>query len=118
MPVSERLRKAGFSDADLDAILARPDALQRAFQVGLRRYLIPIIPGLIKRLSQRVEGGNASAESVALSLLGDKSPVKEAGGMDMSAVDDTALSARASQLSEQLANLVEALSASKRKSAP
>lgn len=115
VPVSERIRKAGFEDEALEAVLSRPDALQRVFAAGVKRYLIPLIPGLLKGLAGRCEGGDKAAQGVVLNLLGDKSPVREAAAMDVSSSSDQALLSRAMQLSEQLAKMVSELGSKKSK---
>ena len=115
VPVFERLERAGFSGAALDAILSDPSALQRALQVGINRYFIPIVPALCKALAQRAVGGDKAALINVMAFLGDKSPLKEAGGMDMASASDDALLSRASQLSKQLTTLIEASGARKEK---
>ena len=117
IPVFERLERAGYSGAALDEILTDPSALQRALQMGINRYLIPIVPRLIKNLAARVESGDKAASMQVIALLGDKSPLKEAGGMEVSSASDDALTARAAQLSKQLHTLIEGLGTRKHKDA-
>lgn len=108
-PVLDRLKREGFAADRVVELLSRPDATRAVFTEATRRFLLPVVPKILKSLAERAESGQAAAQATVLALLGDKSPVKEAAGMDLASADDTALLARASQLSSQLGELVKSL---------
>lgn len=101
-PIQDRLRRAGISD--LPALLERPDAAQALWGASIRAYLLPLIPSLLRALARRAEAGNLPAQAQVLALLGDKSPVKEAG-LSMTSLSDQALTSYIAQLVKQLSTI-------------
>jgi len=108
-PLLERLRRAGITESEVQVQMEDPRASEAIWRASVRRYLLPLVPKILRGLAARAESGDKSAQAIVLGLLGDKSPVKETAGMDLGSVDDRVLFNRASQLAAQLQGIVEDL---------
>lgn len=101
-PVFERLRREGVSAEEIEALVSSPQISEEIWRTATRRYLLPIIPALIRDLAKKAEKGVFEAQKMVIDLLGEKSPLRGQMGLDLGSIDDAALSRLAGQLSAQL----------------
>ena len=104
---AETLRGLGLSTEESAALFARPDALRELLTASVEALVLPALPAIIRRLVQRASAGtDPDAEKLVLSLLGEKSPLREHTGLgDLRSASDAGLAMVARQLSQQLAAL-------------
>lgn len=102
------LRGLGVDAAQAAALFARPDALRAVLTEAVQSVIVPALPAVIKRIAQRAASGtDPDAEKLVLSLMGDKSPLKEHAGLgDLKAGSDASLVDVARQLRSQLDDVV------------
>ena len=101
-PVLVRLHRSGVSDAQVDELLAEPQTAEALWSTATRRFLLPAVPSILRDLARRAEKGDFTAQRLVVELLGEKSPVREKMGLDLSSADDAALKRLALQLGRQL----------------
>lgn len=96
------LRRAGFTPAEVAQLCGRPDAAKQLLTGAMVAFLVPALPGVLRNVARRAAEGDKAAESMVLELVGDKSPLKEKLGTDLTHASSEALLQMARQYRESL----------------
>lgn len=95
-------KRAGFADDEVVALCGQPDASRALLAKSVQAFVIPALPGLVRRIAERAAGGDQAAEKVLLSFLGENSPVREHLGDELTHASPAALEAMARQARTEL----------------
>lgn len=103
-PLETRLKRAGYSDADVLSICAAPGADREIIRASFHRFILPVLPQIISELASSAASsapGSADARRTVLSLLSPKGPLAD-DLVDMGALSDDAFDQHAEQMMARL----------------
>lgn len=104
--LASRLRKQGLSETEAAELCGSPDTERAIWSAAARRFLLPIVPALVKKLADKASQGDAKATDMVLKLLGADSPVRGQLGLDLPTMSDKGLEQLTRQVFGELQEIV------------